>query len=30
MQRAGRVEVVIIANEPGKPDQIEGADVGAH
>ena len=27
---AGRVEVVIIANEPGKQDQIEGADVGAH
>jgi nucleotide-binding universal stress UspA family protein len=30
LQRAGRVEVVIIANEPGKQDQIEGADVGAH
>jgi hypothetical protein len=30
LQRAGRVEVVISANEPGKQDQIEGADVGAH
>ena len=30
LQRAGRVQVVIIANEPGKQDQIEGADVGAH
>ena len=25
LQRAGRVQVVIIANEPGKQDQIEGA-----
>jgi nucleotide-binding universal stress UspA family protein len=30
LQRAGRVEVVIVTNEPAKQDQIEGADVGAH
>jgi nucleotide-binding universal stress UspA family protein len=30
LQRAGHVEVVIVANELGKQDQIEGADVGAH
>jgi nucleotide-binding universal stress UspA family protein len=30
LQRAGRVEVVIVTNEPGKQDQIEGADMGAH
>ncbi len=30
LQRAGRVEVVIVTNERGKQDQIEGADVGAH
>jgi nucleotide-binding universal stress UspA family protein len=28
--RAGRVEVVIVANERGKQDEIEGADMGAH
>ena len=30
LQRAGQVEVVMVANELGKQDQIEGADVGAH
>ena len=30
LRRAGRIEVVIIANERGKQDQIERADVGAH
>jgi nucleotide-binding universal stress UspA family protein len=30
LQRAGRVDVVIVTNEPGKQDQIEGADIGAH
>jgi nucleotide-binding universal stress UspA family protein len=30
LQRAGRVEVVIVTNEPAKQDQIEGADIGAH
>jgi nucleotide-binding universal stress UspA family protein len=30
LQRAGCVEVAIITNEPGKQDQIEGADMGAH
>jgi nucleotide-binding universal stress UspA family protein len=30
LQRAGRVEVVIVTNEPGKQDQIEGADMGTH
>jgi nucleotide-binding universal stress UspA family protein len=28
--KAGRVEVVIVANERGKKDEIEGADMGAH
>jgi nucleotide-binding universal stress UspA family protein len=28
--RAGRVEVVIVANERGKRDEIEGADIGQH
>jgi nucleotide-binding universal stress UspA family protein len=28
--RAGRVEVVIVANERGKQDEIEGADMGGH
>jgi nucleotide-binding universal stress UspA family protein len=30
LDRAGRVEVVIVANERGKKDEIEGADMGAH
>ena len=30
LQRAGRVEVVIVTKERGKQDQIEGADMGAH
>jgi len=30
LRRAGRVEVVIVANERGKRDEIEGADMGAH
>ncbi len=30
LQRAGRVEVVIISNEPGKQDQIERSDIDAH
>jgi nucleotide-binding universal stress UspA family protein len=30
LHRAGRVEVVIVANESGKKDEIEGADMGAH
>jgi nucleotide-binding universal stress UspA family protein len=30
LQRAGRVEVVIVADERGKKDEIEGADMGAH
>ncbi len=30
LARSGRVEVVIVANERGKTDQIEGADMGAH
>jgi len=30
LKRAGRVEVVIVANERGKQDEIEGADMGAH
>ena len=30
LERAGRVEVVIVANERGKQDEIEGADLGAH
>ena len=28
--KAGRVEIVIIANERGKQDEIEGADMGQH
>ncbi|MGA8653657.1 MAG: universal stress protein [Xanthobacteraceae bacterium] len=28
--KAGRVEVVIVSNERGKQDEIEGADIGAH
>lgn len=30
LKRAGRVEIVIVANEPGKEKLIEGADVGQH
>lgn len=30
LRRAGRIEVVIVSNEPGKQDQIERADIGAH
>jgi nucleotide-binding universal stress UspA family protein len=30
LQRAGRVEVVVVTKERGKQDQIEGADMGAH
>jgi nucleotide-binding universal stress UspA family protein len=28
--KSGRVEVVIVTNERGKQDEIEGADIGAH
>jgi nucleotide-binding universal stress UspA family protein len=30
LAKAGRVEVVIVTNERGKQDEIEGADMGAH
>jgi nucleotide-binding universal stress UspA family protein len=30
LEKAGRVEVVIVANERGKQDEIEGADLGQH
>jgi nucleotide-binding universal stress UspA family protein/uncharacterized membrane protein (Fun14 family) len=30
LARAGQVEVVIVANEPGKRDEIPGADMGQH
>ncbi len=30
LARAGHVEVVIVANERGKRDEIQGADIGAH
>jgi len=30
LEKAGRVEVVIVANEQGKQDEIEGADMGQH
>jgi nucleotide-binding universal stress UspA family protein len=30
LERAGRVEVVIVANERGKQDEIAGADIGQH
>ena len=30
LERAGRVEVVIVANERGKQDEIAGADMGQH
>ena len=29
-QRAGGVEVVIVTDEPGKQDQLEGAAIGTH
>jgi nucleotide-binding universal stress UspA family protein len=30
LTRSKRVEIVIVANEPGKKDEIAGADIGAH
>ena len=30
LETAGRVEIVIITNERGKQDEIEGADIGQH
>jgi hypothetical protein len=30
LEQAGSIEVVIIANERGKQDEIEGADMGQH
>jgi nucleotide-binding universal stress UspA family protein len=30
LRRAGRIEVVIVSNEPGKQDQIGRSDIGAH
>jgi nucleotide-binding universal stress UspA family protein len=30
LQRAGQIEVVIVANERGKRDEIPGADMGQH
>ena len=30
LRRAGRIEVVIVTNEPDKQDQIERSDIGAH
>jgi len=30
LEKAGKVEVVIVANERGKQDEIEGADMGQH
>jgi len=30
LTKAGKVEIVIIANEPGKQDEIEGVDMGQH
>jgi nucleotide-binding universal stress UspA family protein len=30
LQRAGRIEVVIVSNEPGKQDLIDRSDMGAH
>ena len=30
LERAGRVEVAIVANERGKQDEIAGADIGQH
>ncbi len=28
--QSGRVEIVSVTNEPGKKEQIEGADIGRH
>ncbi len=30
LEKAGRVEIVIVTNERGKQDEIEGADMGQH
>lgn len=30
LERAGRVEVVIVGNDPGKQDEIPGVDMGRH
>jgi nucleotide-binding universal stress UspA family protein len=30
LEKAGKVEIVIVANERGKQDEIEGADMGQH
>jgi len=30
LEKAGKVEIVIVANERGKRDEIEGADMGQH
>lgn len=30
IRKSGRVEIVIVANERGKQDEIEGADIGQH
>ena len=30
LEKAGKVELVIVANERGKEDEIEGADMGQH
>ena len=30
LEKAGKVEIVIVANERGKEDEIEGADMGQH
>ena len=30
LRRAGRIEMVIVSNEPGKQDQMERADISAH
>jgi nucleotide-binding universal stress UspA family protein len=30
LERAGRVEIVIVANERGKQDEVPGADMGQH
>jgi nucleotide-binding universal stress UspA family protein len=28
--KSGRIEIVSVTNEPGKQDEIEGADIGRH
>jgi nucleotide-binding universal stress UspA family protein len=30
LEKAGKVEIIIVTNEPGKQDEIEGADMGQH